>query len=85
MRFWLLLSASVLYLVGVFGVTIFGNVPLNEALDVFNIQTASADDVAAQRRAFEIPWNKLHRIRTTASILALVLVIVACLSPSNND
>lgn len=85
MRFWLLLSASVLYLVGVFGVTIFGNVPLNEVLDLFNIQTASADDVAAQRRAFEIPWNKLHTIRTTASILALVLVIVACMSPSDND
>lgn len=85
MRFWFLLSALVVYLIGVFGVTVLGNVPLNEALDVFNIQTASTDEVAAQRRAFETPWNKLHMIRTTASILAVILVIVGCLTPTTNS
>ena len=32
--FWLLLGATITYLIGTFGVTVFGNVPLNDALDV---------------------------------------------------
>ena len=80
-RFWFLLGATIVYLVGVLGVTILGNIPLNEGLDSFNVQTASLEEIAAQRATFEGPWNKLHTIRTLASILALILVIVACLNP----
>src|SRR6185436_7442102 len=40
MRFWCLLTATIVYLIGVFGVTIFGNVPLNETLAVFNLHSA---------------------------------------------
>ncbi len=35
LRFWLLLSAAACYLVGTFGVTMFGNVSLNEAARCF--------------------------------------------------
>ncbi|MFD2936231.1 anthrone oxygenase family protein [Spirosoma flavum] len=80
-RFWLLLGATIIYLVGVVGVTILGNIPVNEGLESFDVQTASLEEIAAQRATFESPWNKLHTIRTLASILALVLVITACLSP----
>jgi uncharacterized membrane protein len=78
----LILAASVLYAIGVFGVTVLGNVPLNKTLGIFSIQTASAGEVAQQRLAFEQPWNMLNFIRTIASILTLVLVIVACLTSS---
>ena len=43
--FLFLLSASLVYAVGTFGVTIFGNVPLNETLDKFDIQSASTVEV----------------------------------------
>ncbi len=79
LRFQLLLCATVIYWVGVSGVTMLGNVPLNEALDSFNVQTASVEEIAAQRAAFESPWNQLNTIRTIASVLAIVLVIIACL------
>jgi uncharacterized membrane protein len=79
-RFILLVAASVVYLAGVFAVTIFGNVPLNESLDAFALDAASAADIAAQRVAFEKPWNTLNMIRTVASTLSVVLVIIACLS-----
>jgi uncharacterized membrane protein len=79
-RFILLASAAVVYLAGVFAVTIFGNVPLNESLDAFALRTASPADIAAQRIAFEKPWNTLNMIRTVASSLSVVLVIIACLS-----
>ena len=79
-RFWILLAATTVYLAGVLGVTALGNIPLNEALNSFSIQGASAEEIAAQRVKFESPWNTWHAIRTVASFLALVLVIVACLS-----
>ena len=80
MRFWFLLAATVVYLVGVMGVTMAGNVPLNEALDSFNLSSASASEIAAQRIAFEMPWNRLNTIRTIASILAVIFTILACLN-----
>lgn len=80
-RFWLLAGASLVYLVGVMGVTIFGNVPLNESLDSFHLWSASAKEIAAQRLRFEGPWNKLNNIRTVASTITIVLVILACIDP----
>jgi uncharacterized membrane protein len=80
-RFILLLIASIIYIVGVFGITIFGNVPLNEGLDKFNLQ-ASAEQLRQQREIFEAPWNRLHTIRTVASLASLVLTILGCLNAS---
>lgn len=77
--FWLLLVATFVYTIAVFGLTMFGNVPLNEALDRFNLSSASAKDMAIQREKFEIPWNRFHRIRTVASVLTVILVIAALL------
>lgn len=77
--FLLLLAASVVYAAGTFGVTIFGNVPLNEMLDKFNLSSATPEAIAAQRAKFEIPWNRLHTIRTIASVVALVMVVMACI------
>jgi uncharacterized membrane protein len=65
--------------VGTFGVTIMGNVPLNNALDAFHIQSASPEALHQQRELFEQPWNKLHGIRTVANALALILVLLACI------
>lgn len=84
-RFWLLLSATLLYVVAVFGVTMFGNVPLNDALDKFNLSTATADELAAQRALFEAKWNMLHAIRTWASVLSFILAIGACLFNHGRD
>ena len=79
-RFIFLLAATLIYLTGAWGVTIFGNIPLNNALADFNLQSASADAIAAQRAKFERRWNKLNTIRTISSTLSILLVIIACLS-----
>lgn len=79
-RFWLLLAATVLYLAGGLGVTVFGNIPLNESLAAFDLSSASAEVVALRRASFEGRWNNLHTIRTVASTLALLLVSMACLT-----
>jgi uncharacterized membrane protein len=79
LRFWLLVAAAVVYIIGVMGVTMGGNVPLNEALDKTDLVSASAGQLAEYRRAFEQPWNKLHAIRTFAVIVTVMLVIGACM------
>jgi uncharacterized membrane protein len=78
-RFYLMLAATIVYAAGTFGVTIMGNVPLNNALDGFNLQSASPEMIHQQRELFERPWNRLHSIRTIANAIALILVLLACI------
>ncbi len=75
-KFLLLLGAFILYTCGTFGVTIFGNVPLNEALDAFDLKNASSAEISIARKNFEIPWNNLHMVRTVASVISLLLVLI---------
>lgn len=80
-RFLFLLAATVVYGVGGFGFTVLGNIPLNEALDAFDLTAATEEAVAHQRAMFENPWNRLNTIRTIASTVAIMLVTMACLCP----
>jgi len=82
-RCWCLVAASLLYAIGVFGVTVAGNVPLNEALDAFHLPSASAQEIAAQRARFEGSWNRLNLVRAIAGTLSVIMVIIACLLPED--
>ena len=68
----LLLGGCFLYLAGCMGVTVFGNVPLNDAL-------AAADPKATEGRAFWEQfigeWTIWNHVRTTASLLAGILFL----------
>lgn len=75
--FWLLLSATVLYAIAVFGVTMLGNVPLNNMLERFNIHTASSQELLSLRERFEVPWNRLNLIRTVGAIVSFLLPVVS--------
>ncbi|MEO8413814.1 MAG: anthrone oxygenase family protein [Ginsengibacter sp.] len=79
LRFWLLLMATIIYVTGAFGVTVLGNIPLNNALEQFNLTSATADAIRLQRSIFESRWNTLNAIRSVSSILSLILVIIACI------
>lgn len=78
-RAGLLLATTVVYGVGVFGVTVVGNVPLNNLLDAADVHRLTTEQTAALRTTFERPWVRLHTIRTVAAVVALVLVLLACL------
>ncbi len=80
MRFWFLLAATIIYLIGTFGVTIFGNVPLNNTLDRFDLQSATEEEIDVQRGNFEGRWNNLNTVRTVSSTLAIILIVLACLN-----
>ena len=79
-RFWFLLASTVIYLIGTFGVTVFGSVPLNNTLDRFDLQSSSEAEITAQRANFEGRWNNLNTIRAVSSALAVILVVIACLN-----
>lgn len=77
--FKLLLAATIIYFAGTFAVTALGNIPLNNAIDAFKIDTATPEQISAQRTAFESKWNSLNLIRTASSAASLVLTILACI------
>jgi len=72
---WILI-ALILYVIGVFGVTVIGNVPLNNKLDKVGMDVSSTE-LTAERVAFEQPWNKYHYIRTVMAILAFACITIA--------
>ncbi|MDR2234865.1 MAG: DUF1772 domain-containing protein [Chryseobacterium sp.] len=77
--FIFLLLASVAYLIGVFGVTVAGNVPLNNLLDQFDISGSSAEAIKKMRENFEGRWNFLNHIRAVFSVISIVLAVCACI------
>ena len=70
------LTATILYIVGVFGVTMFYNVPLNEKVAAFDIQNATEAQLRIMRSGFEGSWNKWHLIRTMAAVACVISLII---------
>jgi uncharacterized membrane protein len=78
--FYYLLAAALVYALAVFGVTVLGNVPLNEALDKFDLATTASEEIKRQREIFEGPWNRLNLIRTLASVISFALVALGLIA-----
>lgn len=73
--FTLVLTAALIYFIGVFAVTVFGNVPLNNELENFNIINATEAGMADMRSKFESQWVKWHSVRTIASVVSFGLLV----------
>lgn len=76
--FIFLLLAALAYLIGVFGVTVAGNVPMNDALDKFDISGSTTEAIKQMRDNFESRWNFLNNIRTVFSVISIIFVVCAC-------
>ena len=74
---YLMIIATLIYFFGVFGLTMWRNVPLNELLAKFDISQGSSGQITAMRQRFEGPWNNYHAVRTFASILSFGLTILS--------
>lgn len=83
--FWLLLAATVVYLLGTIGTTIFGNVPLNDRLDGLDLTELTADRYKAFRGDYEKRWNRWHAYRTAAAVGSFVLTILAALLSTSSN
>ncbi|MFD2546817.1 DUF1772 domain-containing protein [Sphingobacterium suaedae] len=76
--FIFLLLATLVYLIGVFGVTAAGNVPLNDQLDKFDIYHSTNDAIQQMRANFESRWNTLNHVRTVCCVISILLAVCAC-------
>lgn len=84
-QFWLIISATVIYLLGVMAITIFGNVPLNNTLEVLHIESMSQEQMESFRYGFEKQWNDLNTIRTICSSFTFILLLIACIQNVSNN
>lgn len=66
---------SLVYIGGVFMVTMFCNVPLNNYLEQQEIDQLDGEAARAARSRFETPWNRYNHIRTLFSILTCALLV----------
>jgi uncharacterized membrane protein len=84
-RGWLLAGAAGAYTAGVLGVTVGRNVPLNDALDAFDLRSATTGAITDRRRSYESPWNRWHYLRTAANVASFALASAAALVTANSD
>ena len=72
----LLLSATLLYVVGVQVPTATINIPLNNRLQALDVDAADETTRSLAREAFEPRWNRWNAIRAALSSLASALLII---------
>jgi len=75
--FYYTLAATVIYGIGTIGVTMLGNVPLNNMLEAVNLSSLSAKEFHEVRLAYEGRWNNLNLLRTIAAVSSFVLALIA--------
>lgn len=71
--------AAILYSI-TFGITAFGNVPLNNALEALQLNEMSSDELKNFRNYYEVIWNKYHLYRTWASVMAFIFIILGTIN-----
>ena len=70
--YWLV--GSLLYLIGTIGVTIAGNIPLNDALAVVNPDSTESATLWAR---YLTDWTFWNHVRTAAGFLAAALFTIS--------
>ncbi|WP_299107676.1 anthrone oxygenase family protein [uncultured Tenacibaculum sp.] len=75
--FWFVLISALTYLIGTFGITAFGNVPLNNELEALNLDKLDITQLKNFRNYYESKWNLYHTLRTIASMTSFILLLVA--------
>ena len=75
-QIYLLIFASILYLLGVQFPTFRFNIPLNNTLQNLDIESLEESEATLSRVDFEIPWNRWNKIRTVNAILAVSMLLL---------
>ena len=77
---WLVVLFSVVYLLGVHGITIAIHIPLNNNIQKVLIEGLNGKAIMDERVKFERKWNYFNNIRTSVSIsISLLLLILLSL------
>lgn len=84
-RAWLLAVSAFTYAIGVFGVTMAGNVPLNNQLERFSLDDSDAGSLSSQRAMYEGPWNRWHNVRAAAGVVSFAVAAAASVVDDSTD
>lgn len=72
-----ILAATIVYLIGTFGITAFGNVPLNNELESLDLKEMSISEMQRFRTYYEGKWNQFHFIRTLSNLVSFILLLIS--------
>jgi uncharacterized membrane protein len=72
----LIISAALIYILGVQLPTITINIPLNNKIQTLNVDAVGEESHKAARENFEPRWNRWNKNRTVLSSLVSVLLII---------
>ncbi len=72
---WLLIAATVVYLLGVQLPTIRVNVPLNNELQTLDVSTMDTAALSIARQQFEPRWNRWNTFRTVIAVGVTVMLM----------
>ena len=73
---WLVVLFSVIYLLGVHGITIAIHIPLNNHIQKVEIEELNDEAITDERVKFERKWNFFNNIRTSISISVSLLLLI---------
>ncbi|MGY6647957.1 anthrone oxygenase family protein [Wenyingzhuangia sp. IMCC45574] len=82
--FVVILIATLVYFLGTILVTILGNVPLNNALDLLSLENISIAELTEYRTEYQSKWNLYHKLRTVFSVLSFVVFLITAFINQNN-
>lgn len=71
----ILILAALIYFGGVFLVTVFGNIPLNQRLESHELNVLSDLELSNLRNAIEQKWNMFNAIRTASALITFGLLL----------
>lgn len=72
----MIVTATLLYIIGVQLPTVTINIPLNNQLQTLNVDTMSESEQKIARINFEARWNRWNTIRTGIATLASLILLV---------
>ena len=73
---WIIAGTSI-YLIGVIGVTIIGNVPMNKRLDGM---APSDDQTADYWKIYGLVWTRWNHVRTLGSLATAICFLLASIA-----
>ena len=73
---WLLILTSLIYLLGVQGITISIHLPLNKHIQNIDIDITDSQTLSGERKNFETKWNFFNNIRTGIALFVIFIFLL---------
>ena len=78
---WLIVLVTMIYLLGVQGVTIFIHLPLNNRIQKLNLEKLKDENLRKERLNFENKWNFFNNVRTIIAFFVSLTLLISLTIP----